>query len=155
MTTGAETIAAATTVTTVTTGHRVTCAPSRAVLRVTMIVTTDAIKAVDAIKIAGETTIVDAIIAGETTIVDATKATGVAAAGVTVAGIAAVTATPTPWTRTNPDPAQGTGMTTLHGGLTHVPTNPSAPRGVTMSTQLTTATLMMSTLQRRHALRRQ
>ena len=109
----------------------------------------DAIKAVDATKIAGETTVVDAA-----------KAAGVTAADVTVAGIAAATAMPTPWTRTTPGPAQGIGMTTLHGGLTRVPTNPSAPMGVMTPTQLTSATAMIftsmrSTLQMKPTLRRQ
>ena len=59
----------------------------------------DVIKAVDAIKIAGATTTVDA-----------TKA-----ADVTAAEIAAVNATSTPWMRTvtSPDPAHGTGMIAL------------------------------------------
>ena len=97
--------------TTVTTGHGMTCAPNRAVLHVTMIVTTgavDAIRAMDVIKIAGATTIVNA-----------TKVMGV-----TAAGIAAATATPTPWMRTDPGPARGTGMTAPHGGLTRAPITP-------------------------------
>ena len=94
-----------------TTGHRVTCAPNRAVLHVAMIVTidaVDAIKAVDIIKIAGATTIVDAT----------------RAAGVTAAGIAAATTMPTPWMRTDPGPDHGTGMIAPHGGLTRAPINP-------------------------------
>ena len=143
VTTGVETIASPTTMgkdagviapaTTVTTGHGVACAPNRAVLHMTMIVTTDAvdaIKAVDVIKIAGATTIVDV-----------TKA-----ADVTVAGIAAATATPTSWTRTDPGPAQGTGMTALHGGLTRAPINPSSPVGVVTPTQLTSALTAAMTL---------
>ena len=97
--------------TTVTTGHGVTRAPNRAVLHVTMIVTTDAvdaIKAVDVVKIVGATTIVDAA----------------KALGVTAAGIAAATATSTPWLRTDPGPAHGTGMIAPHGGLTRAPITP-------------------------------
>ena len=105
--------------TTVATGHGVTRAPSRAVLHVMMIVTTDvvdAIKSVDVTKIAGATTTVDTA----------------KAADVTATGIAAATATPTPWmkTVTNPGPAHRTGMIASHGGLTRAPTAPESPAGV-------------------------
>ena len=130
VTASADTIAAGMIATTVTTGHGVTCAPNRVVLRVSMIMTTDAvdaIKTVDVIKIAGKTTIMDAA----------------KAAGVTVAGIAVATATPTPWTRIDPGPAQGTEMVALQGGLTRAPINPSSPMGVVTPTQLTSATAAM------------
>ena len=128
VTISADTIAAAMTVTTVTAGHGVTCATNHAVLQALMIVTTDAITAVDVLKIAGETTTVDATKAA------GVRTAGVIAADVTVAGIAAATAMPTLWIRTTPGPVQGTGRTALHGVLTHAPTTPSAPRGVMAST---------------------
>ena len=90
------------TVTTVTTGHGVTHAPSCVVLHVTMIVTTDVvdvIKTVDVIRIAGATTTVDT-----------TKA-----AGVTAEGTAAANATPMPWTRNHLSALWGKSLTSLFG----------------------------------------
>ena len=106
------------TVTTVTTGHGVTHAPSCVVLHVAMIVTTgvvDVIKAVDVIRIAGATTTVDAA----------------KAAGVTAEGTAAANAMPMPWTGTvtNPDPAHETGMIAPLHDMTSAPGAPGPPTG--------------------------
>ena len=124
-------------VATVTTGHGVMCATNHAVPHALMIVATDAIAVVDVLKIAGETTTVDATKATGTMTVDVTT-TGVTAADVTEAGIAATAVTPTLWMRTSPGPAQGTEMTNHYDGLTHAPTILSAPEGVTKPICLTT-----------------
>ena len=145
VTTGVETTASPTTVgkdadvtapaTTVATGHGVTRAPSRAVLHVMMIVTTDVVDAIKAVDITK--------IAGATTIVDATKAVDV-----TAAGIAAVNATPPPWMRTvtNLDPAHGTGMIAPRRDLKRAPAAPGSPAGVETSMQLTSAMTAIATL---------
>ena len=115
---GVTTIASPTTVgegadvivlaTTVTTGHGVTRVPTRVVLHVIMIVTTDVVDAIKAMN----------LIEGAATTMDVTKI-----ADVTAEGTAAANATLTPWMRpvTGPDPSHGTGMIARPRDLTRAP----------------------------------
>ena len=135
--TSADLIAAAMIVTIVTASHGETRVTSHAVPHALMIVIMDAIAAVRVPKIADETTVVDA-----TKATDVTTA-GVTAAGVSEAGIAAIAVTPTPWTMTNPGPAQGAEMTNHHDGQTRAPTIPPATERVATTIQFITSTACM------------
>ena len=103
---------------TVATGHGVTRVLTRVVLHVMMIATTAAVGAIRTVDVT--------MIADMTTTVDATRA-----AGVTAEGIAADTATLTPWTKavTDPDPAHVTGTIARHPDLTRTPGTPGRRSG--------------------------